>query len=148
MTKKESKRTELTPKQKLFADLYIELGHGTEAAIRAGYSKKTARSIASQNLEKPIIKDYIAKIMDQKDKERIASQDEVLKYLTSIMRGEQTEQTLRGVGEGEQRIDDIEVSAKDRIKAAELLGKRYAIWTDKKDLNGNVALTFVDDLDD
>ncbi|KAF3303768.1 hypothetical protein FPV24_01315 [Carnobacterium sp. PL24RED07] len=52
------------------------------------------------------------------------------------MRGEQTEQTLRDIGEGAQEIDDIDVSAKDRIKAAELLGKRYGIWTDKTELTG------------
>lgn len=62
----------------------------------------------------------------------------MLEYLTSIVRGEQTEQTLRGVGEGAQEIDNIDVSAKDRIKAAELLGKRYGIWTDKTELTGEI----------
>lgn len=54
------------------------------------------------------------------------------------MRGEQTEQTLRDIGEGAQEIDDIDVSAKDRIKAAELIGKRWAMWTDKQELSAEI----------
>ena len=65
------------------------------------------------------------------------------------MRGEETEQTLRGVGEGAQVISNIEVGAKDRIKAAELLGKRHAMWTDKMDVSGGVVfISGDDDLED
>ena len=51
------------------------------------------------------------------------------------MRGEHTEETLELVGDGVQTISDISVSAKDRLKAAELIGKTYGIFTDKTDLN-------------
>lgn len=75
-----------------------------------------------------------------------------MSYLTSVMRGEQTEQTLRGTGEGAQSIIDIDVGAKDRIKAAELLGKRHRLWTDKQELSmdGPVVLanSWVDDHED
>jgi phage terminase small subunit len=136
----------LTEKQKRFADYYIESGNGAESAIRAGYSEKTAKEIASENLTKPNIKKYIDEQLSIKDSERIASQDEVLSYLTLIMRGEETEQVLIGVGKGAQSITDMEVSAKDRIKAAELLGKRYGLWVDKQDIDVKGAVTFVDDL--
>ena len=59
---------------------------------------------------------------------KVANAQEVLEYLTSIMRGEQREQTLQLVGDGMQDITSIDVAAKDRLKAAELLGKRYGIF--------------------
>ena len=136
----------LTLKQQRFADEYIISGNATQAAILAGYSKKTARSIGQENLTKPDIKKYIDERLEELESSKIAKQDEVLQYLTSIMRGLETEQTLRGMGEGMQAIDDIEVSAKDRIKAAELLGKRYAMWTEKQEVTGDIAVTFVDDI--
>ena len=136
----------LTLKQQKFCDEYIISGNATQAATLAGYSKKTARSIGQENLTKPDIKKYIDERLEELESSKIAKQDEVLRYLTSIMRGFETEQTLRGTGEGMQTIDDIEVSAKDRIKAAELIGKRYAMWTDKQEVTGDIAITFIDDI--
>ena len=140
----------LTLKQQRFADEYIISGNATQAAILAGYSKKTARTIGQENLTKPDIKKYIDERLEELESSKIAKQEEVLRYLTSLMRGEETEQTLRGLGEGEQIIDDIEVSAKDRIKAAELLGKRYGMWTDKiEQTNRNIEIVVGDwDADD
>lgn len=140
----------LTLKQQRFADEYIISGNATQAAMLAGYSKKTARSIGQENLTKPDIKKYIDERLEELESSKIAKQEEILKYLTSLMRGEETEQTLRGLGEGEQMIDVIEVSAKDRIKAAELLGKRYGIWTDKiEQTNRNIEIVVGDwDADD
>lgn len=138
--------TKLTVKQKKFADEYIISGNATKAAVAAGYSKKYANTNASKLLQNTTIKSYIEKRMEEINSEKIADQTEVLQYLSSIMRGEQKEQTLRGMGEGYQEIDDIEVSAKDRIKAAELIGKRYALWTDKQEVTGDLAVTFVDDI--
>jgi phage terminase small subunit len=113
----------LTPKQQLFADYFIETGNATESAKRAGYKQPHVQG--SQNLEKLSVRAYIDEAMKKKAEKRIAKQDEILSYLSSIMRGEQTEQVLRGIGEGAQRIDNMDVSAKDRIKAAELLLKRF-----------------------
>ena len=140
----------LTLKQQRFADEYIISGNATQAAILAGYSKKTARTIGQENLTKLDIKKYIDERLDELESSKIAKQEEVLRYLTSLMRGEETEQTLRGLGEGEQIIDDIEVSAKDRIKAAELLGKRYGMWTEKiEQTNRNIEIVVGDwDADD
>lgn len=139
----------LTHKQQAFADYYIEFGNATEAAIKAHYSKKSAKQIGSENLDKPQIKKYIAERMAEKDAERVASQDEVLQFLTNVMRGSVIEQIPILDGDGYQKLARLdETVPKDRIKAAELLGKRYAMWTDKKDINGEVAVTFVDNLDD
>ncbi|WP_060790257.1 terminase small subunit [Finegoldia magna] len=136
----------LTIKQKKFADEYIISGNATQAAIKAGYKNDVS---GRENLQKPTIKNYIDERMKELEQEAIANQTEVLKFLTSIMRGEQTEQTLISDGsEQGQRITNIEVSAKDRIKAAELLGKRYGSWTDKVDLSSDLTLIFEDDYGD
>lgn len=137
----------LTPKQKAFADYYIELGNATEAAIRAGYNKKTARQIGSMNLTKVDIKNYIDERMKQIEDERIAKADEVLKHLTAAMRGEVLEDVVVVEGEGDgcssARVVRKEIGAKDRIKAAELLGKRYRLFVDKveSDVNATVNST-------
>ncbi|MCM3063201.1 terminase small subunit [Bacillus altitudinis] len=138
----------LTEKQKRFADYYIELGNATEAARKAGYSSKTAKSIGQENLTKPDIKSYIKERLNEKDAERIASQDEILEFLTAVMRGEKTEQIPVGLGEGAQQLEDKDPYLKDRVKAAELLGKRHSMWTDKVDMMGNVGVRIVDDIGD
>ncbi|WP_159796484.1 terminase small subunit [Streptococcus halichoeri] len=131
----------LTLKQKRFADEYIISANATAAAIKAGYSKKTARSIGQENLTKPDIKAYIDERLEKLESEKIATQEEVLQYLTSIMRGDQQEKTLISIGELGQKIVDIDVGAKDRIKAAELLGKRYRLFTDKVEMDVNSDVT-------
>lgn len=135
----------LTPKQLAFADYYIELGNAYQAATKAGYSEAYAKGNVVRLLENVSVKHYIEKRMEELKSERVADQQEILEYLTSILRGEQTEETLRGIGEGAQTIDDIDVSAKDRIKAAEMLGKRYAMWTDKQQVE-NITPVFVNDV--
>ena len=140
----------LTPKQKAFADYYIELGNATEAAIKAGYNEKTARFIASENLTKPNIKNYIDERMKQIESNRIAKAEEVLAFLSASLRGEVLEEVISTKSDGAGGIEPIilkkQLSAKDRIKAAELLGKRYALFTEKVDLEGNVGVTIIDDI--
>ncbi len=137
----DGKLSKLTLKQKRFADEYIISANATAAAIKAGYSKKTARSIGQENLTKPDIKAYIDERLEKLESEKIATQEEVLQYLTSIMRGDQQEKTLISVGEFGQKIVDIDVGAKDRIKAAELLGKRYRLFTDKVEMDVSSDIT-------
>lgn len=139
----------LTVKQQRFADYYIELGNATEAAIKAGYSKKTAYSIGDENLRKPEIKKYIDERMEQLKSQRVADQQEILELLTSIARGEATAATLRGVGMGEQEIEeDMPPTMAERIKAAELLGKRFRMWTDKMEVEGAIPVVIEDDVDE
>lgn len=134
-------------KQKRFADEYLIDCNATQAAIRAGYSPKTARQIGEQNLSKLDIKEYIEQQLEQIHNAKTADAQEVLEYLTAVMRGEHTEQALRLVGEGVQEIDTMEVSAKDRIKAAELIGKRYGMFKDNMNVSGSVPVVISDDLE-
>lgn len=138
----------LTLKQKKFADEYIISGNKYEAAILAGYSEKYAKAQSHKLLDNVGIKAYIDERLEEINSKKIADQKEILEYLTSVMRGEQTDQTFKGIGEGVQEITEVRVSAKDRIKAAELLGKRYSIWTDKVDSTESVSITFIDDYGD
>lgn len=118
-------------KQQRFADEYIISGNATQAAVKAGYSSKYANTNASKLLQNTTIKSYIDERLAQLASDKVATQEEVLTYLTSVMRGETQEQTLCSIGELGQEVIDIDVGAKDRIKAAELLGKRFRMWTEK-----------------
>lgn len=124
----------MNAKQRKFCDEYLIDLNATQAAIRAGYSEKTARQVGQRLLTYVDISAYINEQLERIHNERTADAQEVIEYLTSVMRGEHTEQVLQLVGDGVQEICDIEVSAKDRLKAAELIGKRYGIFTDKTDL--------------
>ena len=117
--------TKLTLKQKKFADEYIISGNIEKSALNAGYSENYARKQSHKLLANVGIKFYIDERLKELEKDKIATQDEVLQYLTSIMRGEQTEQVMIGVGNGIQSMTYIEVGAKDRIKAAEFLGNLH-----------------------
>ncbi|MFK0524766.1 terminase small subunit [Paenibacillus illinoisensis] len=135
---------QLTEKQKKFIDYFIETGNSTEAARRAGYKQPHVQG--AQTLEK--LRHLIDVKLAEKDSARVAKQDEILEFLSSVMRGEVKEQFPLGMGMGEQSLVKKELDGKDRIKAAELLGKRYALWTDKQQLEGNVGVQIIDDLGD
>lgn len=151
----------LTEKQKRFVDYYIETGNATEAARRAGYQSKSEHgyeSIGNENLRK--LEAEIKERLESKEDDRIAKQDEVLRYLTSVMRREHAENVVVTLMEeqttfvpdehGTMRKQTIkhevpqvvEIPAKlsDANKAAELLGKRYCLWTDKVDVAGDVSV--------
>lgn len=137
----------LTLKQKRFADEYIITANATQAAIKAGYSKKYANTNATKLLQNTTIKQYLDKRLKEIESEKTASIKEVMEYLTSVMRGEQTEQVLKSAGDYQQEITDIDVSAKDRLKAADLLNKIHQAREDK----GNTApepIIIVDRWDD
>lgn len=138
----------LTAKQKRFCEEYVIDCNATQAAIRAGYSERTAYSIGEQNLKKLEVKNYIEELAEKIKNENIADAREVMEHLTSVMRGEQKEKTLIWVGDGMQRVTDIDVSAKERLKAAELLGKRYGLFTDKVEVDGMARVVFEEDLNE
>jgi len=128
----------LTVKQQEFADRYIELGNATQAYLRAYPNVKketTASAAGTRMLGNVRVKAYIEERMKQLKTERVADQQEILETLTSVLRGEATAATLRGIGEGAQVIEeDMPPTMGERIKAAELLGKRYRMWTEKVDV--------------
>lgn len=145
----------LTPKQQAFCDYYIEIGNATESAIKAGYKEKTARFIGAENLTKPNIREYMDARIAEKASERIAKQDEVLEHLTRVMRREEKEYAVvtlrtkrvwyedgkRNEEETEHaEIVEIPTRISDTNKAAELLGKRYALWIEKQQLEGNLGI--------
>lgn len=121
----------------IFADEYIISLNATQSYLKA-YPEATygtANVEGCKLLVKPCIKAYIEEQMAKKQDERIMKQDEILRLLTSIARGEQTEQTLKGEGNGFQILVDKDISAKDRLKALELLGKRYGTFAEKIDVS-------------
>lgn len=124
----------LTAKQQRFCDEYLIDLNATQAAIRAGYSEKNARNIASENLAKPNIKKYIDDRMAEKESQLIADQDEVLKYLTEVLRGESRSSIVVVESKGDFMTEAREMQKapdeKERLKAAELLGKRYGLYKD------------------
>lgn len=140
----------MTPRQKKFCDEYLISGNATDAAVKAGYSPKTAKNIGSENLAKPDLKAYIDEQLAQLHSDKIADAEEVLKYLTSVMRGEHTEEVPLLCGDGMQTLTPKEVGAKERIKAAELIGKRFGLFTDKLGIDGvvPVVITGADQLED
>ena len=117
----------LTPKQKAFADYYIELGNATEAAKRAGYKERAAYAMGAENLKKPQIKAYITERQQQIEDSRIASAAEIMQYFTSVMRGEIKDQF------------DLEPPLAERTKAAVELAKRK-IDIDKGNQGGGVVI--------
>ena len=144
----------MTEKQKLFCEEYLIDLNATQAALRAGYSEKTAYSIGNENLKKPEIQEYIPKRLKEKEDALIAKQDEVLKTLTAVMRREKPETVVvtckarkshyddkgkKVTDEAEQPICvEIPTKVSDVNKAAEMLGKYYALFTDKLNVDGDM----------
>ena len=132
MTNIEELAQQLTKKERIFADEYVKTTNGTQSAITAGYSEKTARSKASQLLTKVNVRQYIDAVMNERSKDTIATADEVLEYLTRVVRGE------------EKDAFGLDVSVADKTKAAELLGKRHMLFTDKVKLSAEVEIDISD----
>lgn len=139
------KKDKLTLKQKKFADEYIISGNAYKSAIEAGYSKSYAKGNVVKLLENVSVKAYIGERLKELDDKAIAKQEEVLQYLTAVMRGQSKSAVvvIEGLGEGlsEARLINKTPDEKDRIKAAELLGKRYGAFTEKVDISGDMSLS-------
>lgn len=125
----------MTERQRRFAVEYMIDANTVQAAIRAGYSVNYANARAYQLLDNVGVRAYIDEKTKELEDAKIAKADEVMKYLTAVMRGEKDEEVVLtiGTGEGCSSVATArkEVGAKERIAAAELIGKRYGIWTDK-----------------
>jgi phage terminase small subunit len=135
----------MNARQKRFCDEYLIDCNATQAAIRAGYSPKTAKVTGAKMLTNANLKAYIDEQLERIHNEKTADAQEVLEYLTAVMRGQHTEQTLQLIGDGVQKIADIDVSAKERLKAAELIGKRYGMFKDNVNL-GESRVIIVSDV--
>lgn len=146
----------LTAKQQKFADYYIELGNAAEAARKAGYSKRTARSIGQENLTKPDVKEYISKRLEELANERVADQQEVLEFLTRLVRREESDQVVvtlkkptsvmlqnkdgksysKFAYEDVDDVVDVKTKNSDAIKAADILSRLQGMGN-----NANNTLT-------
>jgi len=127
----------MTAKQKRFCDEYLISLNATQAAIKAGYTEKYAHTNATKLLQNTTVKQYIADRMAEKESELIASQDEVLRYLTSVMRGEEQDEVMNVNPMGELEKNEIKRQA-NQIKAAETLAKYHGLLTDKVELSKKV----------
>lgn len=122
----------LTEKERIFADEYIKTTNATQSAIKAGYAENSASVTGSKMLRKPKVRQYIDAVMNERSKNTIATADEVLEYLTKVMNGE------------EKDAFGLDVSVADRTKAAELLGKRHMLFTDKVKLDAEIEIDISD----
>ena len=135
--------SKLNDKQKAFADYYIESLNATESYKKTyECSYNTARTNGARLLTNANIKKYIDEVMSAKDESRIASQDEILQILTDIARGITEEEVVQFSQLGEELRTTRKPTIKDRMKASELLGKRYRMWIDKVEANVNQQVIF------
>ena len=154
----------MNSKQQRFVEEYLIDLNATQAAIRAGYSPKTANVIGSENLAKPEISNAISRAMAERSRRTGINQDRVVRELAKIafvnindvctsngrIRQDATDedlaciesikvkQTETDTGSSEER----EVKLCSKLKALELLGKHLGMWNDKVDLNLNVPVVF------
>lgn len=143
----------MTEKQKIFADEYIICLNATRAYKKAYPNVKkdeVARSNGSRLLTNANVKAYIDEQLERLQSERVADQQEVMEYLTAVMRGKKTEPLLVLDGEGKQKVVDAIPPVQARTKAAELLGKRYRLFTDKQEVEvqGTVVFANEDEISD
>lgn len=130
----------MNEKQKRFCDYYLELGNISKASLKAGYNKNTGH-ILMKNKE---ICDYIKKNLENLSGDRIAKASEVMKYLTKVMRGEEQEEVIFidkcKYGNSDVKSLCKKVAIKDRLKAAELLGKRYLIFSKNQEVDRHLPI--------
>lgn len=127
----EGKTNKLTERQRRFADLYLQLGNASEAAEQAGFKRSYAQGAKRQ----PAVQAYMGDRLKEAQAKNIASADEVLEFLTDVM---------RGTYEGEKP----ERNSSPRMRAAELLGKRLGIFSDVNSVLKQELPVLVDDIPD
>lgn len=138
----------MTEKQKRFAEEYIVCLNAAQAAEAAGYSRRTARSIGQRLLTNVDVKTYIDAALARLQAENVADAQEVMEYLTSVLRGESKSSVLCLCGDGAQDVIEKHPDEKERLRAAELLGKRYGLYTEKVDLDADTSITVCVDYGD
>lgn len=136
----------LSARQELFCLEYIKDGNATQAAVRAGYSPKQANSTGARLYANVRIRARIDELMADLQQEKIADAEEVLRYLTSVIRGEATEEVAVGTPIGTEIITK-HIGGREQVKAAELLAKRYGLLTEHVKLTGGLPVQIVDDME-
>lgn len=167
----------LTPKQQAFCDEYLIDLNATQAAVRAGYSKKTAGRIGQENLQKPVIQESIKANMEKRSERTEVTADRVLKelakvafadlkdfvtwddYGVKIINSDKVDGTM--LAEISETINNTilpngteiekkqrKVKPHDKMKALEMLGKHLGMFKDNVNITGEMAIQFVDDIGD
>lgn len=171
MKKKKKNNNKLTAKQKSFIIEYLIDKNATQAAIRAGYSKKTAGAIGDENLKKPEIQKAINILIEKQEQRTLIKADDVINELKKIafldIRGAFTEQGMLkdlsdipeeiahamagievmelydGRGNDREKIGYTKkVKLSDKVRALEMLGKHLKIFTDKIEHSGDIKVYF------
>ena len=137
----------MTEKQKRFCDEYLVDLNGTRAYKAAYPSVKndnTAAASASELLRNPKVREYLDEQLEQLHNARTADVQEVMEYLTAVLRGESSASVVvvEGIGDGcsTAKVMSKPPDEKERLKAAELLGKRFGLFTDKLNVEGAVPV--------
>lgn len=141
----------MTEKQKLFADEYLKDLNGTRAykTIYTTIKNDNVAAVrANTLLKQKDISDYISKRLEEIHNENTADIQEVMEYLTSVLRGESASAVLMMSGNGMQKVTEKPPDEKERLKAAELLGKRFGMFKDNVDITSNGKTVIVDDIDE
>lgn len=141
----------MTEKQQKFADEYIISLNATQAYKKAYPNvkrDKVAQVNGSRLLSKAIVKAYIDEQLEKLKSERVADQQEVLEFLTAVMRGEITEPLLVLDGDGYQKVMDAKPNVSTRKSAAVDLGKRYGLFVDRQEITQKNIDIKVGDWDD
>lgn len=126
----------LTQKQQRFVDEYIISGNATQAAIKAGYSKKYANTNVTKLLQNTTVKAAIDERNAEIQSEKIMDMTEVMERLSAMARGETMEETVTNKGE----VVETAPKNSDKLRAMELIGKRHGAWTDRKEVSGNLDI--------
>ncbi|MBR1647089.1 MAG: terminase small subunit [Selenomonadaceae bacterium] len=143
---------ELSERQKRFVDYFVQTGNAAKAARLAGYSEKSARETGKEQLQKPYVRKAVDEKLAELSNERTAKAQEILEYLTSVMRGEQTDEMAMnvGLGGGVTRVEKVRIAvgAKERLKAAEMLAKVHGLFITRQELeiSGTVPVVIKDDI--
>lgn len=141
----------MTEKQRLFADEYLKDLNGTRAykTIYTTIKNDNVAAVrANTLLKQKDISDYISKRLEEIHNENTADIKEVMEYLTSVLRGESASAVLMMSGNGMQKVTEKPPDEKERLKAAELLGKRFGMFKDNVDVTSNGKTVIVDDIDE
>lgn len=125
-----------------FINEYIKTQNATQSAIKAGYAKGNAAAQGSRLLNTPYIKERLEEHRQILKENDVADEAEVLGYYTNVMRGNARDEVAMPTG-----VYEIRVQTRDRNKAAEMLGKHYAMWTDKASIDATVKpVQIIDDV--
>lgn len=136
----------LNARQKRFCEEYLVSLNATEAAKKAGYKGNYVGQNADKLLKNTKIKSYLDERLNAKRDTLIASQDDVLRLLTGIIAGEEEGTALVGIGQGAQQVKQVPPTNAEKIRAAEILGKYYKLFTDRQEVQVTGAVQFIDDI--